>query len=259
MRFKLLAVSAATLLIFVLSAAVQATPLEESIEAQLEELNLEELVRYRDLVDPDFHEYLPQLDLQSILSGGGSSASVSDLLRHLATLLLREVFLSAVLLRQLVVVAVLSAFLTRLGTAFGETAVVRLAQVICFLVIFVIGLQSFRTVMSLAAETIDNMVSFMLAILPTLAALLAAAGGVTSAVIFHPVLVAIVGTVASTIRYILLPLIFGGAVIGLLAHFSSELPLSRLAGLVKQVAVTLLGLMFIVFSGVMAVRGAISP
>ena len=103
------------------------------------------------------------------------------------------------------------------------------------------------------------MVSFMYAILPTLAALLAAAGGITSAGIFHPVLVAMVSAVASAVRYLLLPLIFAGGVLGLLAHFSTELPLSRLAGFVKQTAVTVLGLMFIVFSGVMTVRGAVTP
>ena len=94
---------------------------------------------------------------------------------------------------------------------------------------------------------------------PALTALLAAAGGVTSAVVFHPVLVAMVGTVASAVRFILLPLIFGSAAIGLLAHFSEELPLSRLAGLTRQIAVTILGLLCVVFSGVIAVRGAISP
>jgi stage III sporulation protein AE len=173
--------------------------------------------------------------------------------------MLREVMVSLALIRQLVVVAALSAILTRLEEAFGDSAVVRLAKAICFLVLIILGLQSFRAAVALAAETIDGMVSFMHAILPTLTALLAAAGGVTSAVVFHPVLVAMVGTVASAVRFILLPLIFGSAAIGLLAHFSEELPLSRLAGLTRQIAVTILGLLCVVFSGVIAVRGAISP
>lgn len=251
----------ASVLVFLLAMCdpAQASLLQESIEAQLEELDLEGLVRYTELVDPDLQAYLPQLDLKGILSGMGGQVSMLELFQQLAALLLREILLSAVLLRQLVVVAALSALLTRLTTAFGENAVVRLAQSICFLVIIVIGLQSFRTVMNLAAQTIDKMVSFMYAILPTLAALLAAAGGITSAGIFHPVLVAMVSAVASAVRYLLLPLIFSGGVLGLLAHFSTELPLSRLAGFVKQTAVTVLGLMFIVFSGVMTVRGAVTP
>ncbi|HHT72754.1 MAG TPA: stage III sporulation protein AE [Firmicutes bacterium] len=234
-------------------------PLEESIAAQLEELGLEGLMGYSELVDPDFRAYLPKLDLKGILAGGEGGAGVGELFRQLLALLLQEVVVSLALLRQLVVVAALSALLTQLGGSFGETAVINLAKAICFLVIIILGLQSCRAALALAADTIDKMVSFMYAILPMLASLLAAAGGVTSAVIFHPVLVAMVGAVASTVRYVLLPLIFGGAVIGLLAHFSTELPLSRLAGLARQVTVTLMGLLFVVFSGVMAVRGAISP
>lgn len=249
--------------LFVLALLMQqhaeASLLEESIEAQLEELDLDGLVRYTDLVEPDLQAYVPTLDLQGILTGMGGQLSIRDLFQQLIVLLLQEIVFSAVLLRQLVVVAALSAMLTRLSSAFGENAVVRLAQSICFLVIIVIGLQSFRTVMNLATETIDRMVSFMYAILPTLTALLAAAGGITSAAIFHPVLIAMVSAVASAVRYLLLPLIFAGGVLGLLAHFSAELPLSRLAGFVRQAAVTILGLMFIVFSGVMTVRGAVTP
>ncbi|MGI6147786.1 MAG: stage III sporulation protein AE [Limnochordia bacterium] len=241
------------------SGTASTSPLQESIEAQLEELELEELLRFSELVEPDFQVYLPRLDLEGILGGGSGHLSAGELLRQLLEFMLREVMVSLALIRQLVVVAALSAILTRLGEAFGDSAVVRLAKAICFLVLIILGLQSFRAAVALAAETIDGMVSFMHAILPTLTALLAAAGGVTSAVVFHPVLVAMVGTVASAVRFILLPLIFGSAAIGLLAHFSEELPLSRLAGLTRQIAVTILGLLCVVFSGVIAVRGAISP
>lgn len=253
-----LILAAVVLMVVLCPSASSDSLLHESIAAQLAELELEELARYSQLVDPNFQAFLPQLDLQEILAGG-STVGVGELFRQLLALLLQEIYLSLVLLRQLVVVAALSALLTQLGTAFGETAVVRLAKAICFLVIVILGLQSCRAALTLAADTVDSMVSFMQAMLPMLASLLAAAGGVTSAVIFHPVLVAMVGTVASAVRFILLPLIFGGAVLGLLGNFSEELPLSRLAGLAKQAVITVLGLLFVVFSGVMAVRGAISP
>jgi len=253
------ALALAVLLVVVGSERGVCTPLEESIAAQLAELELENLHHYSQLVDPDFQGYLPRLDLESILAGGGELAAAGGLFRRFLGVLMREITVSVAVLRQLVVVASLSALLTRLTSSFGRTAVVQLAKGICLLVVIILGLQSFRSALSLAADTVENMVSFMYAVLPTLASLLAAAGGVTSAVIFHPVLVAVVGTVASVVRYVLLPLIFSGAALGLLAHFSEELPLSRLAALARQASLTILGLLFAVFSGVVVVRGAIAP
>ena len=64
---------------------------------------------------------------------------------------IEEILLSAVLLRQLVVVAA-SALLTRLTTAFGENTVVRLAQTFAFSNNRDRPAE-FRTVMNLAAQT----------------------------------------------------------------------------------------------------------
>ena len=56
------------------SGTASTSPLQESIEAQLEELELEELLRFSELVEPDFQVYLPRLDLEGIL---GAAAATS--------------------------------------------------------------------------------------------------------------------------------------------------------------------------------------
>lgn len=235
------------------------SPLHESIYAQLEELELDQVLRYIDLLDSEYGEFVPSLDFSAIITGNSSYPGGGELLKLLVRSLLREVYVSSHLLRQLVLVAVLSALLHRLGMSFGEKTVVDLAFGICFLVLIFIGLQSFRTALSLAQETIDNMVSFMYSLLPLMSALLAAVGGVTSAAIFHPILISVIGTIAWVVRYFLFPLIFTSAVLGIISNFSTEFPMSRLAGLFRQITVTSLGVLFIVFLGVMVVRGAIAP
>ena len=69
----------------------EASLLEESIEAQLEELDLDGLVRYTDLVEPDLQAYVPTLDLQGILTGMGGQLSIRDLFQQLIVLLLQEI------------------------------------------------------------------------------------------------------------------------------------------------------------------------
>ena len=235
------------------------SPLYESIYAQLEELELDEVLRYVEILESEYREFVPTLRFQDIITADSSGRSGRELLALMGRTLLKEVYFSSHLLRQLVLVAVLSAFLHRLGTSFGEKTVVELAFGVCFLVLVFIGLQSFRTILSMAGETMDNMVSFMYSLLPLMSALLAAVGGVTSAAIFHPILISAVGSIAWAVRYVLFPLIFTSAILGLLSNFSNEFPMSRLAGLARQITVTVLGALFIVFFGVVAVRGTISP
>jgi len=130
---------------------------------------------------------------------------------------------------------------------------------VCFLILLFIGLQSFRSALVVATSAIDDMVSFMYALLPLMATLLASVGGITSAAIFHPVLVAVAGSIAGLVRYVLFPLIYLSAVLGLLTHFSPQLQISRLAAFARQASIILLSSFFVLFSGVMVVRGAIAP
>jgi stage III sporulation protein AE len=234
-------------------------PFQQSIQAQLEALNLGQLLEFTQLLEAEYQQYLPGLSVKELLSGQGQLASPGDLLTLLLQRLLRELYLSLKLLRQLVVIGILAALLQRLSASFGMKTVVDLAFGACFLVLVLIGLQSFQVVVALATEAVDQMVSFMYSLLPMLSALLVTVGGLTSSAIFHPLLWGLVGAIAGLVQYLLFPLILFSTAFGLVAHFSNELPLSRLGGLLRQGAITLLGTFFMVFSGFVVVKGAIAP
>lgn len=234
-------------------------PFQESIQAQLEALDLGQLLDFVQLLEVEYQKYLPGLSLKELFSAQGQRASPTDLLTLLVRNLLRELYLSMYLLRQLVVIGILAALLQRLSTSFGNKTVVDLAFAACFLVLILIGLQSFQVVVALASQAVDRMVSFMYSLLPMLSTLLVTVGGLTSSAILHPLLWGLVGAIAGLVEYLLFPLILFSTAFSLVAHFSTELPLSRLGGLLRQGAITLLGTFFMVFSGFMVVRGAIAP
>lgn len=231
---------------------------QDTVRAQLEELNLTELLSFSELVEREYRQFLPTLNFKDLL-GGGLGATPSDLFRLAAHNFLGEFFLSLHLLRQLAVVGILAALLQRLAQSFGSQTVVNLAFGVCFLVLMLVALQSFQTMLVLASTTVDHMVSFMQSLLPLLSTLLITVGAISSSTIFHPLLWGLVGTIASLVHYLLFPLIMFGTAFGLVSHFSTELSFSRFSGLLRQAVVTLLGAFFIVFSGFMVVKGAIVP
>ena len=232
---------------------------QESIRAQLEELDLGQLLRFTETLEEGYRELVPSLHWRDLTAGATTSRSVGELLALLLQSVLGELSLSLALLRQLLVIGILAALLQRLSTSFGSKMVVDLAFAVCFFVLVLLGLQSFRLAAGIAQETVDTMVSFMHSLLPMLATLLVAVGGVTSAAVFHPLLWALVTTIASLVQHLLLPLILLSTAFSLVSSFSSEFAFPKLGGLLRQAVITILGVMFIVFSGFMVVRGAIAP
>ncbi|HOQ74812.1 MAG TPA: stage III sporulation protein AE [Limnochordia bacterium] len=232
---------------------------QESIRAQLEELDLGQLLRFTETLEEGYRELVPSLHWRDLTAGATTSRSVGELLALLLQSFLGELSLSLALLRQILVIGILAALLQRLSTSFGSKMVVDLAFAVCFLVLVLLGLQSFRLAAGIAQETVDTMVSFMHSLLPMLATLLVAVGGVTSAAVFHPLLWALVTTIASLVQHLLLPLILLSTAFSLVSSFSSEFAFPKLGGLLRQAVITILGVMFIIFSGFMVVRGAIAP
>lgn len=233
--------------------------LQESVKEQLDALGLAELTRYIERIEPDYQEFLPEMNWQGIFRPGRLKFSFSDLLKKLLQSLFKEVLLSSHLMRQLLVIALLSAFFNRLQLSLESTSMINVAFAVCFLIVIFVGLQSFHAVCTIARNSIDEMVSFMYALLPVLSTLLAAVGGVTSAAIFHPVLIMVVSGVAFLISTVLFPMLNVSAIIGLLSNFAQDFPLARLDGLIKHLCTMLLSLVFTVFIGVVTVRGALAP
>lgn len=234
-------------------------PFQESIQAQLEELDLAHLLGFTELLDQEYREFLPSLNWRELITQEGSGTSPAELVVSILKSFFVEVYSNLHFLRQLIVIGILAALLQRLSESFGSKTVVDLAFAVCFLVLVLLGLQSFQIASSVATDAIGTMVEFMHAILPLLATLLVAVGGVTSATVFHPLLWGLVGTIASVVRKVLLPLILLSTAFSLVSHFSRELSFPKVGSLLRQTVITLLGLIFIVFSGFMVVRGAIAP
>lgn len=237
---------------------VDLKPFEESIQAQLDALDLGDLLHFVDLLESEYQDFLPSLRWKDLISKDAGRPPL-DFLKLVLSNFLREIHLNIHFLRQLIVLGILSSLLQRLNSSFGSEHIVNLAFGVCFLVFIVLGLQSFQIILTLATTTVDHMVSFMHSILPLLSTLLMAVGGLTSATIFNPILWGLVGGIASLVHYLLFPLILFSTVFRLVAHFTPDLPFSKLGDLIRQSVTTLLGFFFIIFSGFMVVRGAIAP
>jgi len=125
-----------------------------------------------------------------------------------------------------------------------------------FIVLMGICLYSFTAALDLAGKTIDDLVDFSLASLPTLTALLAAQGSLASSALFHPLIIFGINFFGTLIRSVVFPLIYFSAVLGLADHFSPHFKVKKLSGLFKELSMWVLGISMTIFIGILTVQGA---
>ena len=244
----------------------EATPdnvslLREVVQGQVERLNLRDVERVIGSLEAEVQQNLPSLDIVTMIfqDGGNVDIDLRHLVGELLRYFLREVVLNLRLLGQLLLLMVLCSCLEHLQVSGSRKASGDLVIVVSFLVLLFLAVKSFQVTIEVARRTIDQMVAFMQAVLPLMTALLAAAGGVSSAVVLHPVLLGAVVLVGTLVKNIVFPLALIAMVLAVVGNMAKDFPVGSLAGLVNKAAVVILGLLCTGFLGVLSVKGALAP
>ncbi|MBE3584702.1 MAG: stage III sporulation protein AE [Thermoanaerobacter sp.] len=229
-----------------------------SLEPALASPDLSGVEDYINTLDAEIKEALPGFHFKEMvikLVNGELDLSPGEILKDLFSYLFREVVANSALLGKLVVLAVICVILQNFSTAFDRGTTGQLTHMVTYLVLVTIAIGSFALAVQTGREVVDKMVTFMQALMPVLLTLLVALGGVATAAVFHPVILVSITLIGTLIKNLVLPLVFFSAVLGLVSHLSPRFKVSGLAGLLRGVAVGILGIMGTVFLGLLAVQG----
>ncbi|ADL13253.1 stage III sporulation protein AE [Acetohalobium arabaticum] len=232
---------------------------EELVKQQLNRLDISRIKKQIEKLNRDAGEYLPKLtldDMISLFTNGEMDFKFKGIITGLLEYLFKEIVVNLELLGKLIILAVISAVLKSFQNSFAEENISRLVNSIIYLVLVIVALNSFKVALNIGQETIDNMVSFMQALLPTLLTLLVAVGNVTSASLFQPITFLTVNLLSVLIKNIIFPLLLLGVILSIVNNISDNFDVSGLADLIREVNISLLGSFLTIFIGVMVVQGA---
>ncbi|HOP73522.1 MAG TPA: stage III sporulation protein AE [Bacillota bacterium] len=219
-----------------------------------EALDLSELNRFIDRLDHDVMMYLPNLDVKS-WGLTGPEWDIHSIGRGVFKYFMRELVFNLRLLAELFLIAISLAILQNLQHAFETDTVNQVAFSICFLIVMGIVLNSFRVTFAVAREAVVEMTNFMYAIIPVIFSLIVAGGGITTATIVHPLLVSAVGIIAGLVKGVIFPLILFSGIFGMVQFLSEGFQVNKIANLLRNLALGLLGLAMTVFIGLITIRG----
>ncbi|MFZ5644053.1 MAG: stage III sporulation protein AE [Bacillota bacterium] len=222
------------------------------------ELNLEEINNYIGQIDSEIKKVTPDIDFKQLvykIARNEIELNPGEMAKKIMSYVFMEVVANSSLLGKLVILAIICAVLQNLTSSFDRGTTGQLTYMVTYLVMITLAIGSFTIAINAGREVVDRMVTFMQAILPVLLTLLVAVGGFTSAAIYQPVVFVSIALIATIIRNIILPLILFSAILFLVSNLSSKFKVSNLAGLIKNVAMGLLGLMSTIFLGVLSIQG----
>lgn len=237
-------------------AREEVTP-EEWSDKQFASMNTEQIDTYWSRVVDEYGGFLPETrsDFKSFVQSD-KQGFIRTMFEGLLHFFLNELIVSSKLLGTLIMLTIFSTLLQAIQSAFENKSVSRVAYIVVTMVLLILLLNSFRMAIGYTTDTINTMSHFLLALIPIIFGLTAAAGGAASVAFFHPLILFLVNASGWLVSVFILPLLFMSALLGIVSTLSDHYKLTKLSNLMKNVALFTLASFFAVFLGVMAVQGA---
>ncbi|NLM43064.1 MAG: stage III sporulation protein AE, partial [Clostridiales bacterium] len=248
-------------IILILVVNVHADEMDYLIEEQLKLLNLEELQRFIDDIVIATEGAVAEINIKDFIKSLYTDSglfSFKEILDKLWLAMWKELLGNIDLLGKIIILSVFCALLQNLHKGFDSDAISKLAYSACYVIIITLAIGSFAIVSKLCIDTIDKMVNFMQALLPTLITLLLTVGGITSSALFQPIVYTSLTFIATIIKVTVIPMIIFSAVLSMINNISDKVKISKLASLVRSIAVGILGIMLTIFTGIISIQGLAS-
>ncbi|MRG86554.1 stage III sporulation protein AE [Salinibacillus xinjiangensis] len=251
------------LFVFLFPNVVEAQPEQKLnpdqwVNDQLQDENFERIGHFWGNLQQNYGEFLPDLSQKNLTDfiKEDASISVKSWINGLLKYLFHELFANGKLLGSLILLTLFSVVLQTLQNAFESKTVNKVAYAVVYLVLITLALGSFQLAASYTNNAIDAMSNFMWALLPLILSIMASVGSVTSIAFFQPIILFLINTSGLLISTVILPLFFLSALLHIVSSLNENYQATKLANLLKNAGLTILGGFLTIFIGVMSVQGA---
>ena len=196
--------------------------------------------------------------IESYIENGEGNLSVSAVISAVVSLFFKEVKTVLSLAFSIVVIGIICSLFKNLQSSFSSEGISQIAFFACYAILIILLSKTFIISLSLAKDVIVQIATFMDKVLPVLAALLIASGGLTQAATMDPIILGATILIPKIYLNIIIPLILITFVLQFANNISAEPKLSNLCGLIKKSTVWLQGFIITVFIGVLTIKGITS-
>ncbi|WP_079708532.1 stage III sporulation protein AE [Paraliobacillus ryukyuensis] len=242
------------------STGDQTQAIDQSNNQILNDISLQETSEFWEQVGDDYGAYLPELENVSFRDflQNQSALSLTDWLKAIVSFFSYEILANGKLLGTLIVLSLCSVVLQMIQNSFESKMISNVSNLVVILVLFILAMHSFEIVASYTTETVTRMQDFMLALLPLMLGLMASFGSLTAVAFFHPIIVSCMHFTVLLISYVIIPLFFISIILQMVSTLNESFQVTKLAELLKNASLTILGVALTIFLSVVSVQGATS-
>lgn len=241
---------------FLFPIQVMANLTQDLVESQLNNLNKEEVEVYWNNLMSEYGGFFPENQKNLIdLVLPGKEFELQSFFTGLVKYFFYEILYNSKLIGTIILLTVFSTILHQIQASFEQSTVSKVAYSITYLVLLIIAINSFSVAIDYARDAIQEMINFMVALVPIVLTLLASSGNLISATIFHPLILFLINVIGTVIYKVIFPLIFLSSILFIVSSISDRFKVNQLAKLIRNVSVGLLGGMLTIFLGVVSVQG----
>ena len=189
---------------------------------------------------------------------GKLEVSVSSLMHSILRMLFQEVYNGMKLLLCILILSILSSYLTGLQESFGKEGVGMVAFYVCYIVVAGIASTAFYQTAECVGRSVAQIALFMKMVVPIVITTLITCGAIVSATVFEPVLITIVEISVSLIQGVMLPLVMISAGMNIVNHLSERFKTQKLVKFMNQCIKWGLSVMLTIFVSVAGLQSIAS-
>jgi stage III sporulation protein AE len=213
----------------------------------------------------EYGEYLKRITgedagemVYDFTSGDFSSLSAGDMLSAVFGQLFSGIRDNIPVLVQVLVILLILSVLKQLSSNLmsGTQSVSGAAYYVGYIIVCGLIVSIVYNIFGMGREVINTVAAFTEYVTPVLFTLLTAIGGFASASVLQPAIAAFTGGVTQLVTYFIFPALIVNIVFVLVGNLSSNLNLKGFSTLIGSVIKWSMGIIFIVFLGIVAIQGA---
>jgi stage III sporulation protein AE len=226
--------------------------------APIEQNKIESIYNYITNMQSDFEilkDLKPKDFINSYLTNGSGNISLKQVVKAVMAYTFKEITICFKVMAMIIVIAIIAALINNLQNAFSNENLSNIAYFACYALLIIIITKNFLIGVKLAKDTITEMSDFMMALTPTLIALITSVGGLAEAASMDPIVLAMTTIGARIYVTVIIPLILIGFVLQFVNNISEEHKISNLTKLVNQLCIWMQGFIITIFIGVVTIRG----
>ena len=230
--------------------------MNEIIESQSNLLGITDFIRQANQYTQNS---FPDLNISKIFNDS-ISGNVGNIFNSfgIASFLSNEASFAIEIMIDVIIIIIINSIFKAIIENLGNSNSAQITYFIQYLVIVTLVINTFISILDLTKESIENVVSFMTALIPLLITLMLSTGSLATSSVVEPILLIMVNIVGNFINTFLIPLLLISMSISIVSNISEKVQIDRLSKFLKSSIVWILGILLTIFTSTLSLQGSLT-